>query len=57
MKTKRDRKGAADKKPYVGPRLTILPPKSDDAKRLADELASGLPVKGRAMAVGRKAKS
>jgi hypothetical protein len=44
MKNKNDRKRANNKRPYIGPRATVLNPESDQAKKLADALADGPPV-------------
>jgi len=43
MKSKKDREGAADKTPYVRPRITIVQPESGAAKTPADEIGSGSP--------------
>jgi hypothetical protein len=57
MKAKNHRKGAADKKAYVGPRVAILQLKSDDARRVADALGGESPVKSQEIPSKGKTKS
>ena len=57
MKAKNNRKGAADKKAYVGPRVSILQLKSDDARRVADTLGGESPDKGQEILAKGKTKS
>lgn len=42
MKDKNDRKPASNKRPYIGPQVTVLNPDSDQAKGLAGGLAGAL---------------
>ncbi|HTR25061.1 MAG TPA: hypothetical protein VMI10_13855 [Terriglobales bacterium] len=45
MKKKSNSKRDAGKRPYVGPQITILRPRGDQASKLADAIASGPPTK------------
>ncbi len=44
MKNKNERKLAHNKRPYIGPRVTVLDSESDEAKKLAGALAGGPPL-------------
>lgn len=45
MKNKNDHKPAGDKRPYIGPRVTVLSPDSAQAKNIANALTGGSPTK------------
>jgi len=47
MKKQKDGKRAKEKKPYIGPRVTVLSPKSTKAKKLVDEFDSDSENEGR----------
>jgi hypothetical protein len=44
MKAKNDRKRAVDKKPYIGPGVSILRPDANGAKKLSTALSGGSPA-------------
>jgi len=56
MKAKNIRKGT-DKKAYIGPRVTVLLPESDEGKKVADAMGSKSSGKGQDILGNRKAKS
>jgi hypothetical protein len=56
MKAKNNRKGA-DKKAYIGPRVTVLHPESDEGKKVADALGSKSSGKDQEILGNRKTKS
>jgi hypothetical protein len=56
MKAKNNRKGP-DKKAYIGPRVTVLQPESDEGKKVADALGSESSGKGQDILDNRKTKS
>ena len=45
MKKKTSRKRDAVKRPYVGPRVTVLHPRTDQAAELANAINGGPPAK------------
>ena len=45
MKKKTTRRKNAGKRPYVGPHVTMIRPRGDQATKLADAIASGPPAK------------
>ena len=46
MKKQKDGKRANNKRPYIGPRVTVLSPKSAQAKELVDDVGSDSGSKG-----------
>jgi hypothetical protein len=57
MKSKKDREEAADKTPYIRPRVTMVQPESGAAKRIANAIAGGSPGTGNENVAETKTKS